>query len=391
MFGNVKPKWYIGIGVLFITIAFFIFGAVPLQARLGMWGLAITELAILVFALIPIWLFKWKFKDVIPIKKVTSRQLSATILFFFAALFTAVAISNITGYFFPKAIQTGNELTDFYLSVPLALSVAIMGIMPGICEEVLHRGLILYTLKSQKNDTVKIILMAAIFGIFHIDPYRFLPTALIGLVLSYIMIKTENILLPVLLHFANNAVSVLLSYLAYGAAGTNQMSSMPLAGVGAWLVLSALSPFLFYAAAKLLNNAERKSKKIYAVAALSALLAVVGISLVTISTAKTIANFSFTEAVNNSTSPTMHPLEIENAGMYDLSFAIKAENDNCKTSVLVESETGEVIWNTETGSDWSGNKNFFLQVGKYTVSFVYDCKSEQAIEVEINFRVVQTR
>jgi len=108
-----------------------------------------------------------------------------------------------------QSITPGFSRGECQLSVPLVLSVAIMGVMPGICEEVLHRGLILHTLKNQKNDTVKIILMAAIFGVFHIDPYRFLPTALIGLVLSYIMIKTENILLPVLLHFANKFGNIL--------------------------------------------------------------------------------------------------------------------------------------------------------------------------------------
>ena len=38
--------------------------------------------------------------------------------------------------------------------------------------------------------------MGIIFGIFHLDFVRFIPTAVLGAALTYVMLETDNILLP---------------------------------------------------------------------------------------------------------------------------------------------------------------------------------------------------
>ena len=389
MFSNIKPKWYIGIGVLAITIVFFILGAAPLQTRFGMWGLALTELVILLFALIPAWLFKWKLKDIFPVRRISPGQLLATVLLFFATYFVVLAISLITGYLFPQALQTGNELSGFYSSVPLLLSLIIMGVMPGVCEEALHRGLILHTVRNRNNDAITLIVMAVIFGVFHLDPYRFLPTAVIGLVLTWIMLKTGNILLPMLFHAINNSVTAFISY----GADTSQTVSPSLSVTGAWLILCAASPFLFFAAARLLNKDKdkRRTKKIFIAVAIAVLLAAAGVLLVSLpaeSPGKTpVLNFSFTENADNGTLPSVHEFNVEKAGAHDISFSIKAENNNCVTAVSFENEDGEAIWEPGAGADWSANRHIYLEAGKYRVSFIYDCQSGQTVKVDIAFRI----
>ena len=46
--------------------------------------------------------------------------------------------------------------------------------------------------------------MGIIFGLFHGSVWRFLPTAILGGVLTYIMLETENMFYPALFHFTNN-------------------------------------------------------------------------------------------------------------------------------------------------------------------------------------------
>jgi len=130
MIKDIKPKWYIGIGVLIVTLIFFIFGAVPLQVHLGMWGLALTELGILVIALIPVFIFKWKLSEILPIKKITFSQLSAISLHFVATYFLVNTVSIITLYFFPDYAQIAESMADFFTSVPFVISLIIMSIMP---------------------------------------------------------------------------------------------------------------------------------------------------------------------------------------------------------------------------------------------------------------------
>ena len=51
------------------------------------------------------------------------------------------------------------------------------------------------------------------------------PTALLGGVLSYLMIRTENMIYPALFHFINNSVPSLLSGLLSGGTDTAQTAA----------------------------------------------------------------------------------------------------------------------------------------------------------------------
>jgi len=383
MFKNVKPKWHIGIIALAITIVFFIFVAAPLQLQFGMWGLAITELGILFIGLLPIFLFKWKLNDLIPLKKIKLKQLIAISLFFTATYTVVNTVTVVTAYFFPEIMQVGSEMNEFYQTVPFILAIIIMSIMPGICEEVLHRGLILHTLRNRKNDMVIMILMAVLFGAFHLDPYRFLPTAIIGFILTYIMIKTENFFLPVIYHTANNAITVALSY----GADTSQTVSMPLESIGIFLVFSALSPFLFYIGVKLLSNEKPNKKSKYAVLALTLLLPILGIGVLSLSLVREpITDFSFTEEVNRETPPKIFYADIEKENVYDLYVSMSDKTITVITAVTVEHEDGEIVWEIK-GGDLFANKPTNLRTGKYRIIFTFDTQSELMISVEVSFAI----
>ena len=384
MFKNIKPKWYIGIIALVITIAFLIFGAVPLQLQLGMWGLAITELGILLIALLPIYLFKWKLRDVMPIKKVTLKQLLAISLLFIATYIIVNAVSITTANLFPEYAQLGADMAGFYATVPFVLSIIIMSVMPGICEEVLHRGLIQHTLKDVKNPFAIMIIMAIIFGVFHLDIYRFLPTAIVGFVLTYVMIKTDNFLLPVTFHAVNNAVTVVLSY----SADVTQTVSIPVESVGAFLVLSALSPLLFYMGAKLLNKEKPNRKSKYVILTLTLILSALGMGILAFSpTGAPITDFTFTEEVNNETHPKIFgDIIIDKEGIYDLSVSMSDKTGTVITTVRVEHEDGEIFWEIG-GADLSASRPATLRIGVYSVIFTFETQSEQKIPVDISFAI----
>ena len=344
---NVKPKWYVGIAALLITLVFFIFAAVPLQIRFGMWGLAFTQLGILIIALIPAFLFKWKLSDVMPIKKVTAKQLLATLLFLVAAFIAANTVSAATSYLFPESAAEGAYIADFLATAPFIVSLIIISVITGICEEVLHRGVIQYTFKNIKSELAILVIMAAIFGVFHLSPFRFLPTAVLGFVMSYLMIKTGNFLIPVLYHAVHNAVGFVLSY----GADASQVVAVPAESVGVFLILSALSPFLFYFGVKLLNTERKPNKKMkYAAIALTLILPALGIGILALSTAQPgtyVTNFSMTHDVNNETPPNVFGnIIIEDEGTYNLFVSINDETHTVTTGVRVEHEDGEIVWDT---------------------------------------------
>lgn len=95
--------------------------------------------------------------------------------------------------------------------ISLALNIVSTAILPALVEEMIFRGYILGALRVH-GDGLAVVLSAALFGLFHGNIVQ-LPFALIlGLAMGYLTVLTDSIWPAVLLHFANNLMSVLLSF-----------------------------------------------------------------------------------------------------------------------------------------------------------------------------------
>ncbi|MEA2095458.1 MAG: ABC transporter permease subunit/CPBP intramembrane protease [Candidatus Cloacimonadota bacterium] len=92
----------------------------------------------------------------------------------------------------------------------LWFTIFVVGVLPGICEEVMFRGFILSALRK-KGLWYGIILSAILFGAFHLDPFRFLPVTLLGVWLGYLAVKTNSLYVPILAHFAQNSLAILIT------------------------------------------------------------------------------------------------------------------------------------------------------------------------------------
>ncbi|MCC5616662.1 CPBP family intramembrane metalloprotease [Nostoc sp. CHAB 5836] len=101
---------------------------------------------------------------------------------------------------------------DYYLQVvlkPLALPDLIwLGLLPGLSEELLFRGVILPALGS---DITAVILSSLCFGILHFSgsqqwPYVIWAT-IVGMILAYSALLTGNLLVPIVAHMITNWIS----------------------------------------------------------------------------------------------------------------------------------------------------------------------------------------
>ncbi|NMB19344.1 MAG: CPBP family intramembrane metalloprotease [Firmicutes bacterium] len=239
------------------VVALMVLGA-PMQDAWGMLGLALTELMLLAIAIFSVHRFRWDWKEVFPLDIPTFRQVWGVVVFWFASYLAVYVTTMILFYFFPGGMgEVSTALTGFFTSVPRPLALLVVAVLPGLCEEVLHRGLILYTLQG-KSKWLTILVMALIFGFFHLDLYRFVGTALLGGSLTYVMLKTNNLVLPILLHVLNNAVTASLAFMDGTDGGP---AYIPLSAVGSALVLASVAPFLFVQGSRLLRNTEGEHQR----------------------------------------------------------------------------------------------------------------------------------
>lgn len=81
------------------------------------------------------------------------------------------------------------------------------------CEEMLFRGFVQRGFESSLGGTGGIVASALLFGLFHLNPWQFLPAFLLGLILGYVFKKRNyRIWCPIALHAAYNATLFVLSY-----------------------------------------------------------------------------------------------------------------------------------------------------------------------------------
>jgi hypothetical protein len=61
---------------------------------------------------------------------------------------------------------------------------------------------------------VSIVVVGGLFGIFHLDIYRFVPVTLLGILFGYLVVRTGSIFTGMVAHMTNNAIAISISYFA---------------------------------------------------------------------------------------------------------------------------------------------------------------------------------
>jgi membrane protease YdiL (CAAX protease family) len=101
-------------------------------------------------------------------------------------------------------------LMDNIKKWPLPLAILIIGIGPGIGEELWCRGFLGRGLVGRYGVVVGIALTSFFFGLIHLDPAQGTMAMLMGVCLHYVYQTTRSLWLSILLHFMNNSLSVLV-------------------------------------------------------------------------------------------------------------------------------------------------------------------------------------
>lgn len=94
----------------------------------------------------------------------------------------------------------------------LFVNLTMTAVLPAICEEITHRGLLLKNY-SGLGYKKAIIISGILFGLTHLNIEQFFYATLIGFLLGGITVLCGNIIPAMIIHFMNNAINVVLSYL----------------------------------------------------------------------------------------------------------------------------------------------------------------------------------
>jgi len=134
-------------------------------------------------------------------------------------------------------------------SVPELLWVIfLIALIPAVSEELLFRGLVQRNLENAMGRTRGVIITGIIFGLYHLNPFSFVPLAALGIYLGFLAVRSGSIWVSVMAHFANNLFASIALYL-------NLKEDYVVAGnAGEMSLMGLLATFWFFGVVFLLST-----------------------------------------------------------------------------------------------------------------------------------------
>lgn len=371
--GRLRP--WMGVALFGAVLAFLIFVASPLQIKLGIPGLIITELGLLVIAVVFCLIRKVKIREVFPVKKIKVSEFIGCILIVTGSFPISVLLLSFTAMVLPSSVAEITPLADFiYGNLNYPLAVLIVALMPAVCEEAINRGAILSNFRSLKHDWIIVLIMGSFFGLFHVTILRFLPTMFLGMMLSFVVVKKNNILLSILMHFTNNLISISMAYLSgqtettIAAASNADYSAV----FGVYLILGFLCPVIITLGVMLVDpKGHRKIRFLYA-GILSAVMLVSGIAFTAVKFSKSmILNTTFSYLVTEDDKEcSMIDFDVEESR--SATVAATLVNAEGSYTIRIDGDSGSNIINAEFPEDAIRmvTYNVELEPDHYTVTVI---------------------
>ena len=126
------------------------------------------------------------------------------------------------------AEENATLLTEQFLNVTtfggLVINILLIALLPAVAEELTFRGVLqrLFTSRlvaspSNQIPHVAIWCSAILFSAIHMQFYGFVPRMLMGALFGYMLVWTGSLWVPILMHFTNNAMAVILYFVALRA------------------------------------------------------------------------------------------------------------------------------------------------------------------------------
>ena len=177
----------------------------------------------------------------------------------------ALAVS-ISAAYINSLLLSPLNLTDAYMELwgttdePYkAYEIFIMfistALVPAVCEELLFRETILSSLLPFGKG-VATVFSAVLFGLMHQNPYQILYTTVMGVILGYAYIKTRSIWCPMIIHFCNNAFSVLEQVISANC--SEEVSALVIPLLDVIIIIGGLSCLVIY----LLRDAKQSRERL---------------------------------------------------------------------------------------------------------------------------------
>ena len=229
-----------------LTLLLLFYAATWVQVRWGIWGLFVTQWGLLLAPAVGVlWLGRVNLRESLSLRRPPPAAWPGAVLMAAGMLVVVLQVHVWQSWILPVS-QEVNEQMSRALGlgqVPLAVLLLGAAVSPAICEEVLFRGGILSGLRGRLPAWAQVVVVGLLFGLFHLSVHRVVPTAVLGIAITYAAVRSGSIFPAMLMHLLHNTTVLL--------AGTGNLPGPVLAlfdnaeaggaGFGPWVLAVALA------------------------------------------------------------------------------------------------------------------------------------------------------
>jgi membrane protease YdiL (CAAX protease family) len=144
------------------------------------------------------------------------------------------------------------EMVQVFSKWPWSFAVLVIGLGPGVGEELWCRGFLGRGLVGNYGVVLGVVATSFFFGLIHLDPCQGTMAMVMGLWLHFVYLTTRSLWLPMLLHFLNNSLAVLVTRFPQLEQIEKSPADIPLfVYLSAFLLLGAAAYALYQSRARL--------------------------------------------------------------------------------------------------------------------------------------------
>ena len=123
--------------------------------------------------------------------------------------------ANYMSAFLEQFGITRPEMPQLLENTPqsLLINLIVIAVLPALLEEMVFRGYVLRAFRPY-GDWFAVAVSSLLFGLMHGNILQIPFALIVGFLLGWLYVMTDNIWLPVAVHFCNNAMSTLMEYIS---------------------------------------------------------------------------------------------------------------------------------------------------------------------------------
>lgn len=198
---------YLILGILLIFLGGFV------QSKEIYTGLLITQYIIIFLPTVLYLKVKgYSLKKVLKLNKISIKQIALVPLI----VIFAYPVGAFLNYIFILLLSSFIKIKPLPIPIPesspeFILGLIVISLSPGICEEILFRGMIMSSY-DKLGKKKAIIISSILFGIYHFNLQNLLGPIFLGIVFGLIVYKTNSIYSSMIGHGFNNAIALAIGY-----------------------------------------------------------------------------------------------------------------------------------------------------------------------------------